>query len=65
MVRQLARNHFRIHSQIYDNVYNYFPPFDELFDEESFYLFAIGLTLTSIVVCYILSRRITLVEVEY
>ncbi len=65
MVKSMARNHFRIHSQIYDSVYNYFPAFDELFDEESFYLFAIGVTLTTIVVCYLLSRRIKLVEVEY
>lgn len=65
MVRDLARNHFRIHTQIYDQVYSYFPHFDDLFDEESFYLFAVGLTITAIFVCVVFSRKITLREVDF
>lgn len=65
MVKDLAKTHFRIHSEIYDQVYNYFPDFDDLFDEETFYLSAIGVTLVSILICFILSKRIKLQEVDY
>ena len=56
--------HFDVHQHIYKRVYNWFPDFDELFDEESFYLTAIGVVILSILVCFLLSRKITLTEAD-
>ena len=56
--------HFEVHEHIYKNVYNWFPDFDELFDEESFYLTAIAVVLVSIVACFILSRIVTITEAD-
>lgn len=61
----MAVNHFKVHAQMYDRLYNYIPSFDDLFDEESFYLFALLVTIVSIIVCFLLSRRITLRESDY
>lgn len=47
---------------MYDMVYNIFPEFDQLFDEETFYLAACGITIISVAICFILSRFIHLRE---
>jgi len=43
-----------------DHVYGHLPRFDEIFDEETFYIFAVGIVIMSIVVAFVLSRFITL-----
>lgn len=44
------------------NVYNGFPAFTDVFDEETFYIFAICFTLGTIVLAFVLSRFITIKE---
>jgi hypothetical protein len=45
-----------------DDIYNGLPSFTDVFDEETFYMFAFGFTCCTILVAFILSRFITLKE---
>jgi hypothetical protein len=45
-----------------DDFYNQLPSFEQVFDEETFYLFAFGFTCCTILTAFILSRFITLKE---
>ncbi|KAH9527676.1 hypothetical protein DERF_001683 [Dermatophagoides farinae] len=54
--------HYSVLIEMYDMVYNIFPEFDQLFDEETFYLAACGITIISVAICFILSRFIHLRE---
>jgi len=45
-----------------NNIYNEFPSFTDLFDEESFYVFAACFTLGTVLLAFVLSRFITLKE---
>lgn len=58
----MATDHLKTHLSIFSKVYNLFPRFDEIFDEQTFYMVALIVTLTSILVAFILSRFITLKE---
>jgi hypothetical protein len=46
------------------NIYNTVPSFTDVFDEESFYVFAVCFTLITIVVAIVASRFITIKEKE-
>jgi len=45
-----------------DGVYGNLPSFADVFDEDTFYVFAIGFTCCTVLVAFILSRFITLKE---
>lgn len=51
-------------SNAFNEAYHNLPAFTDIFDEESFYLAFIGLTLVSILVAFIASRFITLKEFD-
>ncbi|XP_075680202.1 uncharacterized protein LOC113798775 [Dermatophagoides pteronyssinus] len=59
---KMQNRHYNVLVEMYDMVYNLFPEFDQLFDEETFYLVACGLTIISVAICFILSRFIHLRE---
>lgn len=61
----MARDYLAIHGHLVEKLSGFVPHFDDLFDEESFYIFAICLTLGSILVCFLLSKKIKLEEVDY
>lgn len=46
--------------EVIERIYNDIPAFTDVFTEESFYVFAMCFTLTTILVVIILSRFITL-----
>lgn len=41
------------------------PSFDDIFDEHSWYIFFAGLTISSFLIAYILSRFFTLTDADY
>lgn len=45
-----------------NNIYNEFPSFTDIFDEDSFYIFVFCFTLCTILGAVVLSRFITLKE---
>jgi len=47
-----------------NNIYNEFPSFTDVFDEESFYIFAVCFVLGTILVAFLASRVITIKERE-
>jgi len=47
-----------------DHLYSQFPAFTDIFDEESFYLFAFCFTCVTILVAVIASRYIKIKEME-
>lgn len=49
---------------LFNQAYNDLPAFTEVFDEESFYLAFIGLTIVTILTAFIASRFITLKEAD-
>lgn len=50
-----------VHTKLRDIFSGYVPDFDDVFaDEETFYLFAIGMVVASSIFCIILSRYIKL-----
>lgn len=51
-------------SSVLNNAYADLPAFSDIFDEESFYLAFIGLTIVTLLVAFILSRFITLKEAD-
>ncbi|KAH9416208.1 hypothetical protein DERP_000707 [Dermatophagoides pteronyssinus] len=61
-LEKMQNRHYNVLVEMYDMVYNLFPEFDQLFDEETFYLVACGLTIISVAICFILSRFIHLRE---
>lgn len=52
------------YNALIDKIYNDIPSFSEVFDEESFYLFAFLFTAITILVAFILSRFITIKPVD-
>jgi len=54
---------FRLSSYLSDR-YSDLPAFSDVFDEESFYLAFIGLTLLSVLVAFVASRFIKLKEAD-
>jgi len=58
-------NHLATDLNIFNKIYSSIPAFNDLFDEQTFYMFALILTLSSIVFVVILSRFIKLKEVNY
>lgn len=59
------KNHFNVLAELYSLIYNLFPDFDLVFDEETFYLTVISIVLCSIAICFLLSRFITLHEANF
>jgi hypothetical protein len=49
---------------LFKNIYGKFPHFTDVFDEETFIIFGILITLSSLLVAFILSRYITIRAVE-
>jgi len=58
-------NHLATNMNIFNKIYNSLPAFDDVFDEQTFYLFALIVTFSTIIVVLILSRFIVLKEVNY
>lgn len=56
---------FKASIQIFNDVYESLPYFTDVFDEESFYIFAAVFTLASIALAFILSRYITIKEADW
>lgn len=52
------------HMDIIERIYNDIPAFTDVFTEESFYVFAVGFTLITIIGAFVLSRFITIKPVE-
>ena len=59
------RNDWGTDLSIFNKLYKSIPTFDELFDEQTFYLFAFCLTLFTILLAVIVSRFVKLNEVNY
>lgn len=51
--------------KIINDFYHKMPYFEDVFDEESWYLFVICLVIVTFIVVYILSRFITLEPVDW
>jgi len=49
---------------IFNKIYTSIPSFDDIFDEQTFYLFALFITFVTIIAVVILSRFITLKEID-
>jgi len=47
---------------LYSRIYNWFPAFNDVFDEETFYIFAAVVVAGSIFIAFLLSRFIKLKE---
>ncbi|KPM09215.1 LSM12-like protein [Sarcoptes scabiei] len=60
----MSTRHYNVLVKIYELVYNGFPDFDQIFDEETFYISAFAITIVSIATCFVLSRFITLREAD-
>lgn len=56
---------FKASMQIFNDVYESLPYFTDVFDEESFYIFAAVFTLASVLIAFILSRYITIKETDW
>lgn len=56
---------FKASLQLFTDAYESLPYFTDIFDEESFYIFAALFVLASVLVAFILSRYITIKEVEW
>lgn len=56
---------FKASLQMFNDAYDSLPYFTDIFDEESFYIFAALFTLASIVAAFILSRYITIKEADW
>lgn len=52
------------HMDVIERIYNEIPAFTDIFTEESFYIFAILFSLSTILLAFILSRFITLKPIE-
>ncbi len=50
--------------QAVNNIYDQFPAFTDIFDEETFYIFAACLTIVAIILAVVASRFITIKENE-
>lgn len=48
------------HMDVIERIYNDIPAFTDIFTEDTFYIFAIGFVLTTILVAFISSRFITI-----
>jgi len=48
-----------------NDIYNSFPAFTDVFDEETFYIFAAFFVLLTIFIAFLLSRFITLKEKDF
>lgn len=51
--------------QLFTRMYGNVPYFTEIFDEETFYLFAIGFVAASFLLTFLLSRFITIKESDW
>jgi len=49
---------------LFKNIYGRFPAFNDVFDEETFIIFGILLTISTFVVAFLLSRYITIRAVD-
>jgi len=58
-------NTYSSHVSFFQKAYTSMPHFDDLFDEETFYVFALVVTISAIIIAFIMSRFITLKEVSY
>jgi hypothetical protein len=58
-------NHLATDMSLLQKLYHKIPAFDELFDEQTFYVFALLFTLSSILFVIIISRFVKLKEVNY
>lgn len=56
---------FKASLQLFTDVYESLPYFTDVFDEETFYIFAALFVLASIFVAFVLSRYITIKEVDW
>ena len=56
---------FQTSMQLFTSLYEKVPYFSEVFDEESFYLFAILFAAFTVLVVVVLSRYITLKEADW
>ena len=61
----MAKSKMTVLAEMFDRAYGWVPDFDDLFDEEGFYIFAFTITIASILVCFLLSRKITLHESNF
>jgi hypothetical protein len=63
----LKSSQHRLNTQreIINHFSQFLPSFNDLFDEYSWYIFFICLTLFSVLIAFILSRCITIVDVDY
>ena len=60
-----SQNRLNTQREIINHFSQLLPSFDDLFDERSWYIFFICLTLFSFFIAFILSRYCTLVDVDY
>lgn len=49
---------------LFNKIYDSLPAFVDVFDEETFYIFAVIVTLSTCVIAFILSRFVTIKPVE-
>lgn len=59
------RTDWRASLQLFTSTYESIPSFTDIFDEASFYIFATVFIATTIAVVFLLSRRITIKEVDW
>ncbi|XP_074039333.1 uncharacterized protein [Leptinotarsa decemlineata] len=52
------------HLKLIEHVYDNMPAFTDVFTEETFYMFAITVVISTIVVVFIVSRFVTIKEVD-
>lgn len=58
----VKKDSYKASVEIFRKVNQLIPHFTDVFDEESFYIFAAVLTICSILIAFLLSRRIKIKE---
>lgn len=51
--------------RLIQHIYNQIPAFTDIFSEETFYMFAATVVISTIVVVFVISRFVTLKPVDY
>lgn len=60
----MGKDAYKANVNIFNKVYEQLPAFVDVFDEETFYVFVIFFVLSTVLVAFILSRFITIKEVD-
>lgn len=53
------------HAKLVEHVYDNIPAFTDIFTEETFYIFAVTVVVSTIIVVMIISRFVTIKPVEW